>query len=71
MFLLGSAGLRFSMPLPRPWERVVLAVVVLALAPVGLVNTALLLGAIVIVLVAGLALERRLATAAPTPATSE
>jgi low temperature requirement protein LtrA len=71
MFLLGSAGLRFSMPLPRPWERVVLAVVVLALAPVGLVNTALLLGAIVIVLVVGLALERRLATAAPTPATSE
>jgi low temperature requirement protein LtrA len=59
LFLLGTAGLRFSMPLPRPWERVALAAVVLVVAPLGLVNTALLLGAIVIVLVAGLEIERR------------
>jgi low temperature requirement protein LtrA len=68
MFLLGTAGLRASMPLPRPWERVVLAAAVLAIAPLGLVNTALQLGAIVIVLVAGLAIEGRLAKAsAPAP----
>ncbi|MBO3731557.1 low temperature requirement protein A [Glycomyces niveus] len=71
LFLLGTAGLRASMPLPRAWERVVLAVAVLALAPLGLVNTALQLGAIVIVLVAGLAVERKLATRAPKPAPSE
>jgi len=59
LFLLGTAGLRLSMPLPRPGERVALAAAVLVIAPLGLLNTALQLGAIVIVLVAGLALERR------------
>lgn len=68
LFLLGTAGLRASMPLPRAWERVALAAAVLALTPLGLVNTALQLGAIVIVLVAGLALERKLAARAPKPA---
>ncbi|MFG3340384.1 low temperature requirement protein A [Glycomyces sp. NPDC048151] len=68
-FLLGTAGLRMSMPLPRPWwERVALAAAVLALAPLGLVNAALQLGAVVIVLVAGLEIERRLARAASKPA---
>lgn len=38
MYLLGTAGLRFSMPLPRPWERVILAAAVLAIAPIGLVT---------------------------------
>jgi low temperature requirement protein LtrA len=71
MFLLGTAGLRFSMPLPRPWERVVLAAAVLALAPVGLVNTALQLGSIVIVLVAGLEIERRTVRSALKPVPSE
>ncbi|GAA2155941.1 MULTISPECIES: low temperature requirement protein A [Glycomyces] len=70
MFMLGTAGLRLSMPLPRPWERIVLAVAVLAVAPLGLLNTALQLGAIVIVLVAALAIEGRRATAS-TPALSE
>ncbi len=69
-FMLGTAGLRLAMGLPRPWERVVLAVVVLALAPVGLVNTALQLAAIVVVLIAALALEAR-ATGALRPAPSE
>jgi hypothetical protein len=68
MFLLGTAGLRLSMPLPRPWERVALAAVVLLVAPIGLVNTALQLGAIVIVLVAGLEVERRTAKSALKPA---
>jgi low temperature requirement protein LtrA len=71
MFLLGTAGLRFSMPLPRPWERVILAAAVLALAPIGLVNTALQLGAIVIVLVAGLEIERRVTRSALKPVPSE
>jgi low temperature requirement protein LtrA len=66
-FLIGTAGLRLAMPLPRPWERVALAVVVLALAPIGLVNTALQLAAIVIVLITALALESR-TRAAQTPA---
>ncbi len=70
-FLLGTAGLRFSMPLPRPLERVALAAAVLVIAPLGLVNTALQLGAIVIVLVAGLEIERRVARAALKPAPSE
>ncbi len=68
MYLLGTAGLRLSMPLPRPWERVILAAAVLAIAPIGLVNTALQLGAIVIVLVAGLEIERRITKSALKPA---
>jgi low temperature requirement protein LtrA len=67
-FLLGTAGLRLTMPLPRPWDRVILAAVVLALAPIGLFNTALQLAAIVIALIVALALESRTA-AARTPAT--
>jgi low temperature requirement protein LtrA len=59
LFLLGTAGLRFSMPLPGPWQRVALAAAVLVIAPFGLVNTALQLSAIVMVLVAGLAIEGR------------
>ncbi|GAA2130979.1 low temperature requirement protein A [Glycomyces algeriensis] len=60
LFLLGTAGLRASMPMPRPYGRVLLAVAVLAIAPLGLLNAALLLAAIAIVLVAGLAIEHRL-----------
>ena len=71
LFMLGTAGLRFAMPLPRPWERVALAAAVLVISPLGLVNTGLQLGAIVIVLVAGLALEKRAATGARTPMLSE
>ena len=71
MYLLGTAGLRISMPLPRPWERVILAAAVLAIAPIGLVNTALQLGAIVIVLVAGLEIERRITRSALKPMPSE
>lgn len=62
-FLLGTAGLRLTMPLPRPWDRVILAAVVLALAPIGLVNTALQLGAIVIVLIVALIIEGRVSAA--------
>ncbi|WP_335988838.1 low temperature requirement protein A [Glycomyces sp. MUSA5-2] len=69
-FMLGTAGLRWSMRLPRPWERVVLAAAVLAVAPLGLVNTALQLAAVVVVLVGALALEGR-ASAAPRPAPAE
>lgn len=58
LFLLGTAGLRASMGLPKPWERLALAAAVLAVAPIGLVNTALQLAAIAIVLVVGLMLER-------------
>jgi low temperature requirement protein LtrA len=59
LFLLGTAGLRASMPLPRPFERVVLAAAVLAIFPLGLVNAGVLLAAIAVLLVAGLAIERR------------
>ncbi|SDK58313.1 Low temperature requirement protein LtrA [Glycomyces sambucus] len=69
-FLVGTAGLRLAMPLPRPWERVALAAVVLALAPIGLVNTALQLGAITAVLVAALAWEGRAAAAPATRGSS-
>ncbi|GAA1671843.1 low temperature requirement protein A [Glycomyces endophyticus] len=67
-FLLGTAGLRLAMRLPRPWERLVLAAVVLALAPVGLVNTALQLAAVLVVLVAAIVLEGRAAAARTAPA---
>ncbi|NUQ87934.1 MAG: hypothetical protein HOQ43_05675, partial [Glycomyces artemisiae] len=63
-------GLRWSMRLPRPWERVALAAAVLAVAPLGLVNTALQLAAVVVVLVGALALEGR-SSAAPRPAPAE
>jgi hypothetical protein len=59
LFLLGTAGSRASMPLPRPFGRVAFAAAVLGLAPLGLVNAGLQLGAIAIVLVAGLAIEHR------------
>ncbi|WP_158299754.1 low temperature requirement protein A [Glycomyces paridis] len=71
VFLLGTAGLRLAMPLRGPWRRVALAAAVLAVAPLGLVNTALQLGAIVVVLGAGLALERRGLRPAPAPQPSE
>jgi low temperature requirement protein LtrA len=60
LFLLGTAGLRASMPLPRPFGRVAFAAAVLALAPLGLVNAGIQLGAIAVVLVAGLAIEHRI-----------
>ncbi|RRS01691.1 low temperature requirement protein A [Glycomyces terrestris] len=69
LFLLGTAGLRASMPLPRPLARVAFAAAVLALTPLGLMNAGVQLAAIAVVLVAGLALERRAAAAErkPTP----
>ncbi|WP_051326186.1 low temperature requirement protein A [Glycomyces tenuis] len=61
LFLLGTAGLRASMSLPRPMDRAALAALILLLAPSGLLNAGVQLGAIAAALIGGLALERRAA----------
>lgn len=60
LFLLGTAGLRAAMGLPRPLVRVGLAAVVMLLAPLGLLNAATQLAALAAVMVAALAAEPRL-----------
>ncbi|GAB4005643.1 low temperature requirement protein A [Glycomyces albus] len=60
LFVLGTAGLRASMGLPRPLVRVALAAVVMLLCPLGFINAAVQLAAIAVVMVVVLAAEPRL-----------